>query len=100
MSTNLFDDLHADGDTLNRLHQRLERDAAADVERAPVRDRHQPGLHVGVGGQLGVGPQRGQESLRPCVLGVDGADDRAAHPQHGRAVLGHHVFERSHPHIM
>ena len=30
MSTNLFDDLHADGDTLNRLHQRLERDAAAD----------------------------------------------------------------------
>ena len=30
MSTNLFDDLHADGDTLTRLHQRLERDAAAD----------------------------------------------------------------------
>jgi methylated-DNA-[protein]-cysteine S-methyltransferase len=30
MSTNIFDDLHADGDTLTRLHQRLERDAAAD----------------------------------------------------------------------
>ena len=30
MSTNLFDDLQADDDTLARLHQRLERDAAAD----------------------------------------------------------------------
>jgi methylated-DNA-[protein]-cysteine S-methyltransferase len=30
MSTNIFDDLHADVDTLTRLHQRLERDAAAD----------------------------------------------------------------------
>ena len=28
MSTNLFDDLHADDETLARLHQRLERDAA------------------------------------------------------------------------
>ncbi len=30
MSTNLFDDLQADDETLSRLHQRLERDAAAD----------------------------------------------------------------------
>jgi methylated-DNA-[protein]-cysteine S-methyltransferase len=30
MSTNLFDELHADGETLSRLHHRLERDAAAD----------------------------------------------------------------------
>ena len=30
MSTNLFDDLQADDDTLARLHQRLEHDAAAD----------------------------------------------------------------------
>jgi len=30
MSTNLFDDLHADEPTLVRLHARLERDAAAD----------------------------------------------------------------------
>ena len=30
MSTNLFDDLQADDETLARLHQRLERDAAAD----------------------------------------------------------------------
>lgn len=30
MSTNLFDDLHADGQTLARLHQRLERDAATN----------------------------------------------------------------------
>ena len=67
---------------------------------APVRDRHQPRLDVGVGGQFRVGPKRRQEGLRPCVLGVDGPDDGAAHPQHGRAVLGHHVFERSHPHIM
>ncbi len=63
-------------------------------------DRDQPGLDVGVGGQVGIGAQRRQEGLRPGVLGVDGADDGAAHPQHGRAVLGHHVFERSHPHIM
>ena len=30
MSTNIFDDSHADDETLARLHQRLERDAAAD----------------------------------------------------------------------
>ena len=30
MSTNLFDDLQADDETLARLHQRLERDAAND----------------------------------------------------------------------
>ena len=30
MSTNLFDELQADDDTLARLHQRLERDAATD----------------------------------------------------------------------
>ena len=30
MSTNLFDDLQADDETLARLHQRLERDAATD----------------------------------------------------------------------
>jgi methylated-DNA-[protein]-cysteine S-methyltransferase len=30
MSTNLFDELHADDDTMARLHQRLERDAATD----------------------------------------------------------------------
>lgn len=30
MSTNIFDDLQADDDTLARLHQRLERDAAHD----------------------------------------------------------------------
>jgi methylated-DNA-[protein]-cysteine S-methyltransferase len=30
MSTNLFDDLQADDQTLARLHQRLERDAATD----------------------------------------------------------------------
>ncbi len=63
-------------------------------------DRHQPCLDVGVGGKVGIGPQRGKERLRPRILGVDRPDDRAAHPQHGRAVLGHHVFERSHPHIM
>ena len=51
-------------------------------------------------GRFGIGAQRGQESLRPGVLGIDGPDDGAAHPQHGRAVLGHHVLERSHPHIM
>lgn len=30
MSTNLFDDIHADDDTMARLHRRLERDAVAD----------------------------------------------------------------------
>ena len=30
MSTNLFDDLQADDQTLARLHQQLERDAATD----------------------------------------------------------------------
>ena len=30
MSTNLFDELHADDETLARLHERLERDAATD----------------------------------------------------------------------
>ncbi len=30
MSTNLFDELRADQETLHRLHRRLERDAAAD----------------------------------------------------------------------
>jgi methylated-DNA-[protein]-cysteine S-methyltransferase len=30
MSTNLFDELHADDDTMARLHQRLERQAATD----------------------------------------------------------------------
>jgi len=30
MSTNLFDELHADDETMARLHQRLEHDAAAD----------------------------------------------------------------------
>lgn len=30
MSTNLFDDLHADDQTLTRLHRRLERDATTD----------------------------------------------------------------------
>jgi methylated-DNA-[protein]-cysteine S-methyltransferase len=30
MSINLFDDLHSDDETLARLHQRLERDAATD----------------------------------------------------------------------
>lgn len=30
MSTNLFDALHADDETLDRLHRRLERDAGAD----------------------------------------------------------------------
>ena len=30
MSTNLFDDLHSDDETLARLHQRLEQDAATD----------------------------------------------------------------------
>lgn len=30
MSTNLFDDLQADDESLSRLHQQLERDAAAD----------------------------------------------------------------------
>ena len=30
MTTNIFDELHADDATLARLHQRLERDAAAD----------------------------------------------------------------------
>ncbi len=63
-------------------------------------DGDEPGLDVGVGGQVGVGAQRRQERLGPGVLGVDGSDDGAADPQHGRAVLGHHVFERSHLHIM
>ena len=65
-----------------------------------MRDGHQPRLDVGVVGQFGVGAQRRQEGLRPGVLGVDGSDDGAAHPQHGRAVLGHHLFERAHLHIM
>ena len=30
MSTNIFDDLRADDETLARLHQRLERDAVTD----------------------------------------------------------------------
>lgn len=30
MSINLFDELHADGDTMARLHQRLEREATTD----------------------------------------------------------------------
>jgi len=30
MSTKLFDELHADGDTMARLHQRLEREATTD----------------------------------------------------------------------
>lgn len=30
MSTNLFDELHADDETLDRLHERLKRDAATD----------------------------------------------------------------------
>ena len=39
-------------------------------------------------GQVGVGAQGGQERLRPGVVGVDRADDRAADAQHGGAVDG------------
>jgi len=76
------------------------RAGASDVDGAAMSDRDEPRLDVGVGGQIGVGAQRRQERLGPGVLGVDGADDGAADPQHRRAVLGHHVLERLHLHIL
>jgi hypothetical protein len=85
----------------HRLGRRwLAGPGATRVQRAAVRDRHEPRLDVGALGQVRIGAQRRQEGFRPGILGVDRADDRAAHPQHGRTVLGHHLFERTHLHIM
>ena len=69
-------------------------DGADDVDRLAVRDGHQPGLDVGVGRQVRVGPHRGQERLRPGVVGVGRPEDGPAYPQHGRAVPGDHRVER------
>jgi hypothetical protein len=79
---------------------RPARRGASDVDGATVRDRDEPGLDIGVGGQVSVGVQGGQKRLRPGVLGVDRTDDGSADSQHRRAVLGHYLFERAHLHIM
>ena len=68
------------------------------VDRLVVGDRHQPAPDVAVRPQVGVGPQGGQERLRPGVVGVDRAEQGAADPHHHRAVLGHDRFERLHRH--
>ena len=73
---------------------------AADIDGPPVRDRHQPGLHIGVGIEIRIATHRREECLRPGVLGVDGTEDRPAYPQHHRAVLGHDALEGSHAHIV
>ena len=52
------------------------------------------------GPQLRIGPQRGQEGLRPGVVGVDGTQHRSADAQYGGAVLRHHLLERLHAHIL
>jgi hypothetical protein len=58
-----------------------------------VGDRHQPRLDVGCRVEVGVRLQRGQECLRPGVLGIRGPEHGAAHAQHGRAVLVDDLLE-------
>ena len=64
-----------------------------DVDRLAVRDRHEPRLDVRAVGQVRVGAQGRQERLRPGVVGVDRPDHRAAHAQHGGAVLDDDTLE-------
>ena len=45
-------------------------------------------------GQVRVGPQGGQERLRPGVVGVGRPEDGPADPQHGRAVHRDDRLER------
>ena len=73
--------------------------ARVDVDRLAVRDRHQPRLDVGVGRQIRIGAERGQERLRPGVLGLGRADDGSADAQHRRAVPGHDRLERGQAHV-
>jgi hypothetical protein len=78
---------------------RRDRGAGArpgDVDRLAVRDRHEPRLDVGPLVEAGVGREGRQERLGPGVLGVHGAQDRAAHPQDRGAVLGDDAFEGLH----
>ena len=48
------------------------------VDRFAVRDRGQPGGVVGVGREVWVGPEPGQERLRPGVVRIDGTEHGAA----------------------
>src|ERR1035437_441206 len=54
----------------------------------------QPGLYVGRGIHRRVGAQRSQEGLRPSILCLVVAQDRAADPQHRWPVLRDDVLER------
>ncbi len=49
-----------------------------DIDCLAVRDGDQPGLHIGVRWELGVGLHGRQESLRPGVIGVNRSEDRPA----------------------
>ena len=72
-----------------------------DVDRLPVGDSDQPGLHVGVFREFGEGAESGQESIGPGVVGVDRADHDPADAQNSLAVLGDDALERSiHPPIL
>jgi hypothetical protein len=76
------------------------RNRASDVDGAPMGDRHQPRFDVGIRVETWVGPHGGQKRLRPGIFGIDRPEHRAADAQHRRAVLGYHVLERSHIHIL
>ena len=65
------------------------------VDGFAVGDGDQPGLHVRVGGQLWISPQRREERLRPGFVGVRPSQHGSTDPEHGRAVIGHNFFERS-----
>ena len=65
-----------------------------DVDRLAVRDRHQPGRHVGVGGQVGIGPQRREEGLRPGVVGIDRTEHGATTRSTVAPCVGHDLLER------
>jgi hypothetical protein len=58
-----------------------------DVDGLAVGDRDQPRLDVRSFQQVRVGLHRGQERLRPRVLGVRQAEYGAADPQHGCPML-------------
>ena len=51
--------------------------------------------HVGVGREVGIGPQGGEERLGPGVVGVGPGQQGPADPQDGRPVLVHDLLERS-----
>ena len=69
------------------------------VDRLAVGDCDEPGAHVTVGAQVGVGAQGRDERLRPGVLGGGiGAEHSTAHAHHHRPVLVDDRLERREAH--